>query len=347
MPSALTSLTVGLIGCGRIAQAVHINTLVRFPDVRLIAVAEPDARRRAEAQQRASRAAAYADYADLLAAPGLDAVVVCLPNALHAEAAVAALRNGKHVYLEKPLATDLDEARRLLDVWRQAGRVGMMGFNYRFHAFYQTARQVVRSGSLGTVIGVQSVFASSRTQAPVWQQGRRTGGGVLLDLASHHIDLIHYMFDRPVREVCAQIGSRRWEGDTASVQCRLADDTLVQSWYAMHTVDEDRFTIYGDKGKLSFDRYRSWNVDIAGALPSAWWREGWRQALAYARSPYFWNRLRGARYEPSYGLAFAHFFQAIRTGQPASPDFEDGFRSLRVVLAAEESARLGRAVSIE
>jgi predicted dehydrogenase len=112
---------------------------MRLPDVELIALAEPDVQRRVEASRRAPGAAAYGSYHDLLKMPEVEAVVICLPNALHAEVAVAALEQGKHVYLEKPLATSLDEAQRVVTAWRRAGVVGMIGFNYRFNPLFQAA----------------------------------------------------------------------------------------------------------------------------------------------------------------------------------------------------------------
>src|SRR5215470_16381615 len=103
----MRALKVGLLGCGHIVQSVHLPVLVRLPGVELAALADPDPRRRDEAHRRASRAVARDDYRDVLAMPDVEAVVIALPNALHAEAAVEALRFGKHVYLEKPLATSL------------------------------------------------------------------------------------------------------------------------------------------------------------------------------------------------------------------------------------------------
>src|SRR5262245_16729525 len=107
----MSPLKVGLIGCGHIAQSTHLHVLTRLPDVDLVALAEVDATRRYEASRRAPAAIAVADYQELLALPDVEAVVICLPNALHADAAIAALEARKHVYLEKPLATTLAEGR--------------------------------------------------------------------------------------------------------------------------------------------------------------------------------------------------------------------------------------------
>src|SRR5436189_74562 len=99
----MPALRIGLIGCGYIG-VIHLNTLRRSPQADVVAFAEPDAERRQIARRQLPQAAAFADYRELLDQAEIKAVVVCLPNALHSEAAIAALQAGKHVYLEKPLA---------------------------------------------------------------------------------------------------------------------------------------------------------------------------------------------------------------------------------------------------
>jgi predicted dehydrogenase len=342
----VSALKVGLIGCGRIAQLVHLGILTHLPDVELVALAEPDPQRREEAGRRAPAAVALGDYHALLAMPEVEAVVICLPNALHAEAAVAALERGKHVYLEKPLATNLDDAREVLSAWRNTDVVGMIGFNYRFNALYQAAKQYIQSGKLGELVSVRSVFSSAARDLPTWKRKRQNGGGVLLDLALHHIDLIHFLFEQEVRDIFAGLRSQHSEDDSATLQLRLADGLLVQSFSSMNAVEEDRFEIYGTAEKLLVDRYCSLNVEITeAALDFSQLRYWGRQLRALIRSPYILEKLRAPNREPSYRAALTRFVAAAQANRPASPDFWDGYRSLAIIAAAEESARTGRVVS--
>src|SRR6185369_3910139 len=101
----MPGLKVGLIGCGQIVRLVHLNILTRLPDVELVALAEIDPLRRESAHRVAPAAVCYEDPHRLLEQSDIEAVVICLPNALHAGIAAAALEKGKHVYLEKPVAT--------------------------------------------------------------------------------------------------------------------------------------------------------------------------------------------------------------------------------------------------
>src|SRR5262245_25271328 len=104
------AIRVGILGCGGIARAAHVPSLARERDVAITALADQDAANLAAARTLAPRAHATADYRDVLAAADVDAVIIALPPALHADAAVAALETGKHVYVEKPLATSLADA---------------------------------------------------------------------------------------------------------------------------------------------------------------------------------------------------------------------------------------------
>jgi myo-inositol 2-dehydrogenase / D-chiro-inositol 1-dehydrogenase len=340
-------LRIGLIGCGHMGRFVHLNILRRLPQVEVVALAESDAQRRKAASRKVPRAAAFADYHELLDRSEIDATVICLPNALHAEAATAALQSGKHLYLEKPIAINLDDGRKLLEVWRRSGRVAMIGFSYRFNPLHQQVRRHIQAGRLGELIAVRSVFTTPPRRMPEWKQRRASGGGALLDLASHHVDLVRFWFDQRPLEVHATIKSERVEADTATLELRFANGLVIQSFFSMSSVDDDRFEIYGRNGKLSLDRYNSWAVQITSLTrsPSAFHR--FSQAVAWLpRSRFAISKLFAQANEPSFAAALAHFVTAARNGSPASPDFEDGFQSLAVIIAAEESARTGHSVPL-
>jgi len=341
-------LKVGLIGCGSIVQSVHLPILSKLPNVQLVAIAELDPHRRRAASEYASVVISYADYRELLERNDIEAVVICLPSGLHAEATIAALERKKHVYLEKPLAINLQEAREVLTAWRRTGMIVMVGFNYRFNALYQSMKAQIQARRIGDLVSVRSVFSTAARPLPTWKQTRQHGGGVLLDLASHHVDLIRFFFAQEIRQVFAELPSQRSEEDSAVLQLRLVGGLLVQSFFSLNSVEEDRFEIYGQAGKLAVDRYRSFAVEFSEAqLRFARFKHLTRKLHSFGRSPYLLNRLLASANEPSYRLALTHFVAAVRANQPTNPDFWDGYRSLAVLLAAEESAKTGRAISLD
>jgi myo-inositol 2-dehydrogenase / D-chiro-inositol 1-dehydrogenase len=343
----MASLRIGLIGCGHMGRVVHLNNLARFPHVEVVALAEPDAQRRQAASEQAPRAAAYAEYGELLERTDIDAVLICLPNALHADVAIKALQRGKHIYLEKPLAINLEDGGKIVEAWRRSARVGMIGFNYRFNRLHQEVRRHLQAGVLGELIAARSVFSSARQHAPAWQQTRQTGGGVLLNLASHHVDLVRFWFGQCVQDVFATVRSQRVEADSATVELRLADGLLVQSFFSMSSANDDRFDIYGRGGALRFDRHNSWSVTVTKSACARTPTQRLQQALTLLRgSPIGMKKFRTPTWEPSFAAALAHFVHAARTGTPASPDLMDGYQSLTVIAAAEQSAQTGSRVAI-
>ena len=310
-----------------------------------MAIAEADPERREKACRLAPGVRALGEYPDVLDLPEIDGVVICLPNALHVKAAVDAFQRGKHVHLEKPLALTLEEAASALRAWRGSGAVGMIGFNLRFNKLFQAARKHIESGNLGHLVGTQGVFSTAPESLARWKRARETGGGVLLDVASHHVDLLRFLFQSEVREVFAQVWSKSTEADSAALQLRLSNGLLAQAFFTLSSVEDDRFTIYGSTRKLSIDRHRSLNVEIVESRPGR--LQAYGEGLgALLGSPYLFSRLIAPTREGSYNAALAHFVSAIQSGGEASPDLRDGYLSLAVIEAAERSAISGKIVSV-
>jgi myo-inositol 2-dehydrogenase/D-chiro-inositol 1-dehydrogenase len=340
-----------LAGYGRIVESVHATILKRHPRVRIVALAETDQARRDAGKARLGSVETVTDYRKLMVASDIDAVVICLPTGIHAEAARAALESEKHVYLEKPLAASFDDAERLRpDCW-PTGRTLMMGFNYRFHPLFLAVKERLAGQALGRLVGARSVFSTAARQLPAWKQRRESGGGALLDLASHHIDLTRFLFEEEIVGVSAQIDSRRYEEDTAWLTLRTGGGLSVQSLFSLSTVDEDCFEIIGEAGTILVNRhgglclsYRPAETDFSLlGRPRALLRH-LKEVLT---GPVLWHKLVSPWQEKSYAAALDHFVRSALEGRQARPDWEDGYCSLAVVDAAERSAREGRTIRLQ
>jgi myo-inositol 2-dehydrogenase / D-chiro-inositol 1-dehydrogenase len=344
----MDDLKLGLIGFGNVVQRIHLEALARLRGVQVVAIAELDAGRREEARRRLPGARVVDSYDDLLAMDDVTAAIVCLPSTLQAKAAVAAFESGKHAYVEKPLATNLDDARAVIAAWRRAGTVGMVGLNYRLHPHYERAREVIRSGRLGELVGARSIFSAPvALPQPDWKRSRRNGGGVLLDFGSHHADLVHFLFGRRVLEVFAEVRSQRGENDTATLELRLDGGMLVQSFFSLSAVDEERFEIYGQAGKLLVDRCYALDVEVTEATRERdRIKRMWRGLRSLRHAGFLVTRSRAVGCEPSYSLALARFVEALRAERTLAPDLSDGYRSLAVIEAAEASIDRGAPVSL-
>ena len=196
----------------------------------------------------------------------------------------------------------------------------MIGFNYRLNENVVEGRGRLDSGRLGPSSLRGPSSRRPRVSCPNGERSRETGGGVLLDLASHHVDLVRFLLRQEVSEVFARVSSVAEHGDTATLELRLATGLPVQILVSLNAPDEDRVEIHGLNGRLTIDRYR-------------------RRHLS--------DRLLARSRERSFEAALARFAAAARAGRPVEPDLADGLRSLAVVLAAEESARTGLAVTVE
>ena len=330
---------LGVIGCGKVVCRIHLGALRRVRGARVVAVADPVPARRAEGARLAGGAAAFADWEELLRRADVDAVLICTPSALHAECAVAALAAGKHVYVEKPLASSLEQAQTVVRAWEATSLVGMSGFNYRHHPLYSKTREVVASGTLGQVIAVRSCFTSAGEWVDEWRKERSSGGGVLLDLAGHHIDLAQFVLGQRICEVSARVASWRSEQDTAWTEMTLEDGVLMHSFFSLRGTDSNRFEIYGERARLTVDH-------LAGTLEIV--SRGRRRltqriAAAFGQGC---SRLRhgltGGR-DISYELAFSEFVKAIANRrQRIAPDLKDGLRVSQIIDAAECSAATGQ-----
>lgn len=201
-------LRIGMIGLGGIATRSHLPSLAALPDVVIQAGAEIDAYQAARTQQRFGIPKIYADYRALIEQEPLDAVYVCLPNALHHEAASAALQRGLHVYCEKPVGLCPQEAQDLAEQAENAGLVLMPGYHLRFHEHFLRARELMRQRRLGKILQIQ---ASAIYSGPYrgwdpksdWHFDPRSGGP-LYDWGSHLIDLLVYITGLEIETVAVE-----------------------------------------------------------------------------------------------------------------------------------------------
>jgi predicted dehydrogenase len=344
-----TPFGVGLIGCGRIAEIAHVPILAHSRTARLVAAADASAERRAWLATRAPDVQLHATWAALLEDPSVEAVIVALPTALHAEAACAAFAAGKHVYCEKPLAAELEDAKMVVRAWRSTKRIGMIGFNYRFNELYRRLRAQIAAGRIGEVLQIRSVFSTTSDVLTAWREKRRTGGGVLLDLAAHHIDLVRFLLGHEVVRVTARIRSVRHNDDAAVLDMELESGLSAQSFFTSGSIEENRVEVFGRAGKLSVDHYASLDVCMTRARRRyADHVDMLRRGLGtFGRAGYAIRKRRAVLREPSYALAMAHYVSAARTGRFEGPDILDGYACAAVIEAAEESARRGRTVDVQ
>jgi predicted dehydrogenase len=185
----------------------HARGYLSSPDAELVALCDMNAERLAQAADEWKVSGRYTDYREMLRDAKPEMVSVCVPNALHAEVTIAALEAGAHVICEKPMASTIDEAQAMIAAAERAKRRLMMAYNYRYRPDSQWMRRMVSSGKLGQVHHV-AVSWRRETGIPGWGwfgSKAMSGGGALIDLGVHVLDLALWMMDFPaVRTISAE-----------------------------------------------------------------------------------------------------------------------------------------------
>lgn len=266
-------IKVGIIGCGKIAQVRHIPEYLSNPNVKLQGFYDL---KHGRAQELADRygGIAFNTMEELLDDREIDAVSVCVANIAHASDTIAALKAGKHVLCEKPMATTLDDCVAMVQASKDSGRKLMIDQNQRLAKAHKKARELVRNGFIGRVITFRTTFGHSGPETWSIDPGKdtwffdrsRSGMGVMADLGVHKTDLIQYILGQKVIATTAKLSTLdkrdandRLIGVDDNAMCIYEMDggtigTMTSSW--TYYGEEDNSTIlYGEKGILRiYDR---------------------------------------------------------------------------------------------
>ncbi|WP_227001918.1 Gfo/Idh/MocA family protein [Virgibacillus necropolis] len=195
----MKKLKVAIIGCGGIANGKHLPSLQKVEQVELVAFCDSEVEKAQVAADAygMSGAKVYEDYKELLQDATIDVVHVCTPNISHAEISIAALKAGKHVMCEKPMAKTSEEAKRMIEAAEETGKKLTIGYNNRFRQDSQHLRKVSERGDLGEVYFAKA-HAIRRRAVPTWGvflDEEKQGGGPLIDIGTHALDLTLWMMD--------------------------------------------------------------------------------------------------------------------------------------------------------
>lgn len=274
--------SIGLLGTGAIAQVVHLPMMARFRGARIGAVGDLDYdKAKALASRFGIPEVARADEA-IFTHPGLDAVLICTPSYLHEAQAIAALRAGKHVLVEKPLALTAEGAQRVLRVAEETGLSLMVAMNNRYRADALALRPFATGGELGDVFFVKAGWLNRKVRItrPTWRHRRATaGGGALMDLGVQVADLALWTLEYPKLErvVCHMHTLPGFEvEDSAGLLCTLTDGRILSievTWSMLDRRDRHFLQLLGTHGSASlapfavFKELEQGLVDVTPQLP--------------------------------------------------------------------------------
>ncbi|MBI1335618.1 MAG: glycosyltransferase [Phycisphaera sp.] len=343
---------IGIIGAGHVTERHHLPTLAGLPDAKVVALCDLDRDRLTRLADLHQVAARYTDYRDLLRDPKVQVVAVLVPPQFHVPLAMDALEAGKHIFIEKPLAARLDGTRELVRAVADSRLQANVGFMLRSHRLVQRAREIVRSGALGKVEMVRTVWTGGpahRLTLPGWIDDRQEGGGVLVESGVHHYDMWRFLTGREVTEVFAIANSQEQDDTCAVINGRLDDGTLTTSYFSKGTSDNHELEVYGNKGRLRVSVFRSDGLevfslhDLTGGMKARVKKavknlRGLPEAMALKK--------KGGVFNESYIREWQATLDAVRGKGGVPCPVEDGRRSLALGWAAVQSVRDGHPVAI-
>ena len=325
------------------SRALHaVAQLEPALEPRLVSIAGRNAEAVEEARGRLRWEEAVTDWREQVQDARIHLHVNGGPNALHAEPTIEAVRAGKHVLCEKPLARTADEA---LSMWRGAEAAGVLhgcGFNYRFVPAIRLAREIVESGELGEIVHFRARYLQSWgwDAPPVWRFERETAGsGALGDLGAHSIDLARYLVGEPVA-VSAVVrtfvdGHEVDDAFVATVEfANGAIGTLEASRLATGRINQNTWELNGSRGSLAFDQERMNELQVGDA-------RGFRRLLEHGD---WWPPGHIVGWGDTFTYEYLNLLSAIAGAGAVGPQgatFEDGYRCAEVCDAIARAAASG------
>jgi len=340
-------LRFGLIGCGDIGR-LRAMALTRHGSLRLLAVNDID-EARAAAVALKHGGVVESDWRGLLRREDVDVVIVSTPPSLHGEMCIEALKAGKHVLCEKPLARTTEECRQILEAAEQSNRLLATGFNYRFYPSIQKARTLLDAGVIGELDHIRSYsgYSAANHSHPWLHDAEVTGGGALRDNGIHLIDLTSY-FLGGVAEVKGFNSNSVWgfkgceDNGFALLRSPAGKVAILQASWTEWRKYSFRIEIYGTRGCIRTSCFPMLTEVVWAAQPGG----RTRRKMHFFPMTHLWEHLRSYRWVviQSFVKELEAFSRAIR-GEPTV--LATGQHGLRAVEIAEEVSQSSKSAPSE
>ncbi|QBD82265.1 Gfo/Idh/MocA family oxidoreductase [Ktedonosporobacter rubrisoli] len=308
------------IGVRAVSPAIHASS-----NGRLVAVGSRDPQRAAELYAFAPHVRIYGDYVSVINDPDIDAVYIPLPNSLHAEWTIRALEAGKHVLCEKPLATTVEEGKKMLEAARANKVLLMEAFMYRFHPQVVWALEQIKAGVIGSVKLVRASFSFDiRGRSTNVRLRPELAGGSLMDIGCYPLNLCRAIYGHPPRTVAARVYAPR-------------PGAVDMAMNAVLDFGEGRFGLIDS----SFELARRQMAEIVGdegsiTIPVPF-TPGDHAVAVFVTKGGNMNEQSFTRVD-QYRLEVEHFANCIRTGQEPEMSLNETLENLATIEAIYQAA---------
>jgi len=344
----------GIIGAGTIAIEGHIPAIKDTSNAELVAICRRNKEKVNRLAKKFNVPEVYCDYRNLIKSKNVDVVIVATPNACHKENTIYSAKEGKHVLCEKPMATNLKDAKEMTRVCKENKVKLQIGFNQRFFNHVKIVKRLIEENVIGEVKAFNATYREGWDLYPVESDYRNhadlSGGACLIDLGIHKIDLVRYLLGE-IKEICAEVKHSVMPAkldDNAFLLCNLNNGITgcVSSDRFSPAVDGS-FSIFGTKGMIYF------NTEIYspfGPVPLSVYTKKSSETIPDFVREYFYPQYVESKAEKSwinitppnqnsYQKQIEDFCQSILKDKKPSVTGQDGLKALEVVLAAYKSAK--------
>jgi len=254
---------IGVIGLGGVAQLVHLPNLAKLPNAELTAVSEINKSRLQTIADKFNVKERYSNYIEMLEKSDIEAVIVATPTSTHKEIALECLAAGKDILIEKPLARSYQEAKQIVDAAKKFKKKLMVGMNLRFRPDTMLLRSFINSNEIGEPFYIKGGWIRKQSSTEKWfTKKEKSGGGVIIDLGIHILDLALWLLDYPeISSVSTQNFFHNTKSvEDTSISCVKCKNSAVinmeVSWSL--PVEKDHFflDVFGTKGSFSSNPFR-------------------------------------------------------------------------------------------
>lgn len=324
---------VGVIGCGAIAQIVHLPILARMEDVEIVAICDSDRTKVEALAERYNIPRYYTDHAKLLTLEEMEGVHICTPNHLHAPQTIDALSAGKHVMVEKPIARTYAESKEMVDEARKRKRKLMVGMNHRFRPDAMILKNFVKGKELGKIFYTKSGWLRRRgswNESEWLKKKNIAGGGVFMDLGIPMLDLSMWLMGTPkVTSVYSAMYNHYQKEsieDSATSLIRFDNDAMLSlevSWTLLMESDFMYTNLFGTLGGALLNPLRihkEMHNNLVNVTPTKVERPE-------------------NNYKKSYEYELKHFTECLKHDRPVLSSGEEAAEVMRISEAIYESAK--------
>ncbi len=315
----MKTVNVGVIGVGAMGEN-HVRVYHKMEEANLLSVSDVSERALKKIEKKYG-AKGYTDYNELLKNPDIEVVSVCVPTTYHHSVVMEAIKNKKHVLVEKPIAFTLKEAKEMIEAAKEAGVILATGHVERFNPAVQKAKELIDDGVIGDIV---SAFAKRVGPLPP----RIKDVGVAIDLAIHDLDIMNYLFEEEITQVYGTMNSILDDcefEDHAEIMVSFDNEStgiIEVNWLTPYKRRELELT--GTDGIISVD-YIKQSIDVYGKFA---------QDIEI-------------KHEEPLKSELNSFLNAVVNNEDPEITGEDGLKALEMVIAANKSSKEHRPISLD